>query len=107
MQPGQLGLGIQQVDVRRSAVHEERNHRLGLRREMGRLGAQIERRRLVWLGRRGKRLILFLQEPRQSHAADAERLAGQKLAPRLGDLLVHEYLRMSSACFVDDSRVLR
>ena len=80
---GELGLGIQQVDVRRAAVHEERDHRLGLWRKVGRLGPQVERRRIVRLGRRLGQQFLFGQQPSQGHAADAECLVGQKLAARL------------------------
>ena len=37
--PGQLGLGVEQVDVRRPAVHEQRDHRRRLGGEVRRRGA--------------------------------------------------------------------
>ena len=40
----QLRLGVEQVDVARPALHEQRDHRLGPRRGWGRLGRQVEDR---------------------------------------------------------------
>ena len=52
MQPAQLGLGVKQVDVRRSPVHEQRDHRRGLGREMRRAVGEIQRQVLARLPRR-------------------------------------------------------
>ncbi len=86
-QPGQFGLGIQQVDVRRSAVHEERNHRLGLRRKMGRLGAasRAPANRDGLAGGSASRMVLVVEQPGQGHAADAHGAwLAKNVAPRLG-----------------------
>ena len=86
----QLGLGIGEVHVARAAVHEKGNHGLRLGREMRRLGPEIK----IALGardvrRRGEQLVT-IEQPRQRHAANAQGVAGQKLAAGvLGERILH------------------
>ena len=69
---GQLGLGVEQVDVRRPAVHEHRDHRRRLRSEVRRLRLEIKRQVLAGLlGRLGQQPLLT-EQVRQGKRPDAE-----------------------------------
>ena len=79
---GQFRLGIEQVDVARSAIHEEKNTAFGFRREMGRLGH--EQRNLGRFG--GSRAIekpVLRQQKSQRRADKAAARLPDKFAPRL------------------------
>jgi hypothetical protein len=49
--PGEFRLRVEEIDVARPAVHEQRDHRLGLRREVRRAGLEAGRQILTWLAR--------------------------------------------------------
>src|SRR5205823_302634 len=78
--PGQFRFRVEQVDVARTAVHEERDHGAGARREQRNLGLEVKR---LWLtghaGRCGEEVFLS-QQPREGDAAEAKRVAREKLA---------------------------
>ena len=75
VEPSQLRLGIEQIDVRRPAVHEHRDHRPGLGRKPRRPEPQVVGLHIERLGRRIGQEIFAVQQRSQGHAADAQRLA--------------------------------
>ena len=82
-EPRQLGLGIEQIDVRRAAVLKQRDHRRGARRKVRRLRLQVEVRRLfAQLARRGPGPLLRIQ-PGQCDGANPHGVLGQELAAGL------------------------
>ena len=81
--PRQLGLGIEQIDVRRPAVHEERDHRLGFWRKVGLPREQVERVRIDRFGRRTGQHFVFAQQAGQRDAAQSQRVALEKRTARL------------------------
>ena len=69
---GQLGLGVEQVDVRRPAVHEHRDHRRRLRGEVRGLRLEVHRQVLARLpGRLGQQPLLA-QQVHQGERPDPE-----------------------------------
>ena len=74
---GQLRLGVEQIDVARPALHEQRDHRPRLRLARRRLRRQVERRLLQRrLGGRGEQLVL-VQQPGQGRASRCPAPAGR------------------------------
>ena len=76
--PLQFRLGIGEIHVSRPAMHEQRDHRLGLRLEMRFLQIQVEVLRATGnVGRSSQQLVL-VQESRQRHASHAQCVLGEK-----------------------------
>ena len=103
---GQLGLGIERVDVRNAAVHEQKDHVLGPRREMRARRPGFRRRPAA--GQPGERQpakaharSLEKTAPRQRRrlASRAERIDRQPRQPReLPSLDINEFFRLKIAC---------
>jgi len=81
---GQFGLRVEQIHVRRPAMHEQRNHRGGSGRRLRRSRFQVVEFYVCRLGRGRAKQSLLLQHPRQRDSADAKSVALQKASSRGG-----------------------
>ncbi len=77
----QLRLGIEQIDMRRTAVHEQRDHRRRLRREVRLPRLQIQRQVFAGLLGNFGEGVVALEEMRQGERADAEGGTAQEFTP--------------------------
>ena len=87
----ELGLGIEEIDLARAALHEHRDHRLRLRGVRRLLRQQIVMRSLERrLFRRAEQAIL-LQQPGEAKGAEVEAARGEEMAAAqaAGRLRVH------------------
>ncbi len=75
----QVGLGIEQIDVARPAVHEQPDHALDARREVRRSGRQ---RIVLTRAFRTRQQSFVSQQARQSNRAQTASGAQQELATR-------------------------
>ena len=81
---GRARLGVEQVEVARPALHEQRDHRLRPGRACGGLGLQVEARPLqvrLAPASAGEQAVL-VEQPGQGERADAHALARQEVPPR-------------------------
>ena len=97
MMPGQLGLGIEQVHVRRTAVHEHRDHRRRPGSEVRRLRLEIQGQVLAGLLRRLGQQSLLAQQVSQGERPDSERRIRQECTTRrIGGISPHTKTRSRS-----------
>ncbi len=84
----QVRLGVERVDVRRPAVHEQEDDALGPRREVRRLGRQ----RVAIVGQRwrGGEQAGVAQHAGQAHGAEPAADAGEDVAASDGALVAHD-----------------
>ena len=96
----QLRLGIDEVHMTRAAVHEQRNHCLGLGREVRLLGLQVKAALPARDVLGCTEQFLPLQQPRQREAADTHRVAGEELAAGVaGEKFVHAKISFTTRAF--------
>ena len=89
----ELGLGVERVDVRNAAVHEQEHDPLGPRREVRLLRSQRIRAPHCGAAARRRAVRLLCQQPQQGHMTEAAGGGSQNIASReegahgwLGDL---------------------
>src|SRR6185436_2073007 len=73
-------LRVEQVNVARPAVHEERDHGAGARTKLWDLGLEVKGLRSTRHVRRCGEEVFLPQQPRESDASDAHRVAREKVA---------------------------
>jgi predicted DNA-binding antitoxin AbrB/MazE fold protein len=84
------GLGIEQVEMARAALHEHRDHRPRLRLEVRPLRRQIEPALLELRPAGSAEESVLVQEPGQGQAADAEGGPGKEVAAgEIAGVVVH------------------